>query len=88
MALSRFERTCLPSRKGPVPFYIVSIVDERKVNVISPGQPPPLALAVAMCRKCNMPYVAINRLEEAEPPTSPPIPLVRPGEPVGGTGDL
>lgn len=84
------EPICLPSSRGPVPLFAINIADERVMSIIAPGQPPPIAFAIAICRKCGLPYVAINTLEEASPFEGgpAPIPLVKPGEPVGGTGDL
>jgi hypothetical protein len=84
------EPIYLPSSRGPVPILAVQIADARKMSVITPGAEPPIAFAIAMCQKCGMPYVFINTLEEAEPfeGGGAPIPLVRPGDPVGGTGGL
>jgi len=84
------EPICLPSSRGPVPILAVQIADARKMDIVAPGQPPPIAFAIAMCKKCGLPYVFINTLKETAPLEGgpSPVPLVKPGEPVGGTGDL
>lgn len=78
---------CLPSRHGPVPILPVNIADARKISVITPGQPPPIAFAIAICKKCGQSYIFINKLDEAEPFEGgpPPVLTVKPGEPVGGS---
>jgi hypothetical protein len=84
------EPICLPSARGPMPFFVIQIADARQQTVLAPGQPPPIAFAICICKKCGLPYVAINKLEEAQPFEGgvAPVPMVKPGEPVGGTGDL
>lgn len=78
------EPICLPSSKGPIPILHTEIADARKLDIIAPGQQPPIAFAIAMCKKCGAPYVFINTLEEAQPfeGGAAPVPMVKPGEPV------
>jgi len=74
------EPICLPSSKGPVPIFAVNIADARKIQVA--GAEPPIAFAICLCKKCGLPYVFINTLEEAAPFEGgpAPVPTVKPGE--------
>jgi len=65
-----------------IPMYLMAIVDESKMRVMTPGKSPQPDFAVAMCRKCGMAYVAIDKASEREMPPPAPIKLVKPGEEV------
>ena len=62
------------------PFYMMAIADERKMAIMTPGQPPPVVFALAICKHCWQTYPVINIVDEFEPAPAQPVKLVNEGD--------